>query len=177
MNRLTIQEIADMIQTFCYSDSSRKILITMVGVPGSGKSTAANYLSKHLGFECIKIGEVRKELRDTMSLDEPFEDRKVFDDGYKRLKTALETRGLAIYDSTNSHPKWRRKTNIITNYYYDISICIYMDTGIMDCLTRNSKSESPVATNIIERMYSNLCRYPPSMDEGYDIIFRCKEFD
>ena len=177
MSCLTIQEIVDMIQTFCYSDASRRILISMVGIPGSGKSTAANYLAKHLGFECVEISEIRKEMKDNMSSDEKFADKIVFDEGYKRLKNALETKGLAIYNATNSHPRWRRKTNMITNYYYDISICVYMDTGIMDCLTRNSKSESPIETSIIERMYSNLCRYPPAIDEGYDIIFRCKEFD
>jgi len=177
MKRLSMQEIIDIIQTLCYSDSSKRILISMVGIPGSRKSIVSEEISKQLGFDRVGIDDIRKEFKTVLYPGESFDDRLVFEESYKRLKNALENKGLAIYDATNVYPKWRRKTNVITNYYYDISICIFMDTGIINCIKNTNEHDDPVSTEIIERMYNSVCRFPPSLDEGYDIIFRCKEFD
>ena len=176
MIAISMQDIIDMIRTITYANPDKRILITMVGIPGSGKTTAAKLIKDQLGFDKVSVDEIRKEFISSHYSD--YSENMVFEESYNRLKKSLETRGLAVFDATNAYPKWRRKTNRICTYYYDISVCIYLDTSILTCLKRvqqNGRDDLPV--DIIERMYSSLTRSVPSVDDGFDIVFRCKEFN
>ena len=142
------------------------VLIVLCGLPGSGKSTYANYLTECSPFECVSTDQIRKELYGNESIqDNP---QKVFDIAFKQLYMMGLNGMNAIFDATNITSRARRRVVQECRNYYDLIICKYIDTPLDVCLHRNSQRERVVPKEVILRMYNNFTM--PSREEGFDYV-------
>lgn len=142
------------------------ILIVMCGLPGSGKSTYANYLTESGHFAWVSTDQIRKEL---------YGDENIQGNGKEVFTTAfllLQTHGLAnqncVFDATNISQHTRKRVIKECRNYYDLIICKYIDTPLEVCLHRNSQRERVVPKEVIIRMYKQFTM--PSREEGFDYV-------
>ena len=142
------------------------VLIVLCGLPGSGKSTYAKYLTESGPFECVSTDQIRKDLYGNESIQGNGEE--VFNTAF----TFLQGYGLAnincIFDATNTTPRARKKVVQKCRQYYDLIICKYMDTPLDVCLHRNSQRERVVPKEVILRMANQFTM--PSREEGFDYV-------
>lgn len=137
------------------------IFYTMIGLPGSGKSTfAANHP------ECVVVSTdaIRGELFGDKN--EQKDGKLVFDVAYARLTKAVEAGQDAIFDATNLQRKYRKKIfQMFPNAYH---VAIFVNTPVDVCKERNAKRDRVVPETVIDRMASNL--NPPTIAEGFKEI-------
>ena len=155
-------------------------LYVLVGIPGSGKSTAAqalledlnhNHFAQDDGKEAVWISSdnIRAELFGSASVqDNP---NKVFEIMRKRTVEALKEGCDVIYDACNLSSK--RRTNLLNMLKSTRcnTVCIVCATPYSDCLKRNSDRPSPVPETAIRRMYQSW--NTPYYHEGWDKIRIC----
>ena len=142
------------------------ILIVMCGLPSSGKSTYANYLTESGHFACVSTDQVRKELYGDENIQG--NGKEVFATAFKHLRTYGQFKNNCVFDATNITPRARRKVIQECRKYYDLIICKYIDTPLDVCLQRNSQRERVVPKEVILRMYNNFTM--PSREEGFDYV-------
>lgn len=101
-----------------------------------------------------------------------------------------------IYDSCNTHfPSRKRTLKNLKEALKDVDVtfsCIYFDISKEECIRRNKERQEQgseiidkfgnkrtvsriVPVEVIERMYDNLQKNPPSIDDGFDKIEVIKE--
>ena len=142
------------------------ILIVLCGLPGSGKSTYANYLTESGHFECVSTDQIRKKLYGNENIQG--NGKEVFGTAFKALRTyGLFTKNC-VFDATNITPRARRRVVQECRDYYDLIICKYIDTPLDVCLHRNSQRERVVPKEVILRMARNFTM--PSREEGFDYV-------
>jgi predicted kinase len=142
------------------------VLIVLCGLPGSGKSTYAKYLTESGHFECVSTDQIRKELYGSESIQG--DGQKVFGTAFAYLQGYGLANMNAIFDATNITSRARRRVVQKCRQYYDLIICKYMDTPLDVCLHRNSQRERVVPQEVILRMYKNFTL--PSREEGFDYV-------
>lgn len=141
-------------------------LIMMVGLPGSGKSTKAQELSKEYNAVIHSSDKIREELFGIADVQDGNE--FVFQTLHKRVKSDLRDGKNVIYDATNINYK-RRKTFLQEIKKIECEkIAILMATPYKDCLENNLKRERKVPEEVIVRMYKNF--YIPQYYEGWHDI-------
>ena len=125
-----------------------RVLIMMIGVPGSGKSTYAKNLQKDFGFPIVSSDKVRGELYgDESNQSNP---AVVFNLVYKRVSYFLDQVGICILDATNCSRKNRRtaiKRLRPTKIFY-----ILMDVDIQTCKEQNAARDRVVPDYVIDKM-------------------------
>lgn len=141
----------------------KPIIITLVGLPGSGKSTATKGYKSGI---TISSDAIRKELYGSEEIQgNPAE---VFDVFYKRAKEISKTEDVIVLDATNLTIKNRKRifetfpTENYTHYAF------VMNVPYETCLERNSKRERVVPEAVMERMQKQYQR--PTLSEGYDVV-------
>ena len=142
------------------------VLIVMCGLPGSGKSTYANYLTESGHFECVSTDQIRKRFYGNENIQG--NGKEVFDTAFLHLQTYGLSKKNCVFDATNITPRARRRVVQECRPYYDLIICKYIDTPLDVCLHRNSQRERVVPKEVILRMYKNFTL--PSREEGFDYI-------
>lgn len=99
--------------------SKKQILIILCGLPFSGKSTLAKFLTKHLGLTLIDLDEINSKLG--IGIDKPVTEnewKKTYQISYEELEKSLEAGKSVIYDATNFTNKQRDKLRSIAKKYY-----------------------------------------------------------
>ncbi len=134
-------------------------LYTMVGIPGSGKSTIANQIPNTV---VISSDAIRKELYGAEEIQG--NGKQVFDLVYKRIGEELAKGNDVVFDATNLTP-WAR--NAVFRFTAE-HIAIFANTSLDDCLKRNAARERKVPEEVIYRMYHNLTC--PNKSEGFSKI-------
>lgn len=132
-------------------------LYTMVGLPGSGKSTFSA-----LHPECVVIASdaIREELYgDESTQGNPVEVFKVV---YERIGEELAKGNDVIYDATNTVAKFRKQ---IINTFEAEHICVFVNTPKDECLRRNAQRARFVPVEVIERMARQF--EAPTLNEGF----------
>ena len=136
-------------------------LYTMIGLPGSGKSTFA---VNHPECVVVSTDAIRGELFGDEN--EQKDGKLVFDVAYARLAKAVEAGQDAIFDATNLQRKYRKKIfQMFPNAYH---VAIFVNTPVDVCKERNAKRDRVVPETVIDRMTSNL--NPPTIAEGFKEI-------
>lgn len=141
----------------------------MIGLPASGKSTYAAFIS--MGREAIIVlssDKIRQELYGDESVQgNPAE---VFGTLYGRMETALKNAESVVIDATNMTKRDREKAIYLGKKYGDLVKGIVMDTPIAECIRRNDARERKVPDFVFDRM---IAKYEePTLSEGFDYIVR-----
>lgn len=136
-------------------------LYTMIGLPGSGKSTFA---SNHPECIVVSTDAIRGELFGDES--EQKDGKLVFDVAYARLAQAVEAGQDAIFDATNLQRKYRKK--IFQMFPKAYHVAVFVNTPVDVCKERNAKRDRVVPEMVIDRMASSL--NPPTIAEGFKKI-------
>ena len=134
-------------------------LYTMVGIPGSGKSTIANQIPNAI---IISSDAIRKELYGAEEIQG--NGKQVFDLVYKRIGEELAKGHDVVFDATNLTPKARNAVFRFTAEH----IAVFVNTPLDVCLKRNAARERKVPEKVIYRMYHNLTC--PNKIEGFSKI-------
>ena len=145
------------------------VFIMLVGPPCSGKSQVVDQLNEYGDFAVIRPDDIRQDLVDTTSEDPS--SNEVFKIVYTKMVDYLSEKKNVVYDATNCRTNYREKIMRIIHDYVNFAICLVSTKGLLDCLKENERNGSEVPSDVIERMYFTLHKYPPNIYEGYDAIF------
>lgn len=155
-------------------------LTLMVGVSGSGKSTYAKTLAKHIrNIEYISRDEIRFKMLEEEGETQYFGvEQKVFKEFVSRIDKALLEGKHVLADATHLTPSSRLKLLKSLEVKPNILQAIVMDTPLEECLKRNRERTglALVPENVIHSMYE--CLKPPKHKEGkytYNIIMIKKD--
>ena len=141
-------------------------MIMMVGLPGSCKSTWAEYYAGLYNYTIFSSDAVRKELYGNES--EQQDHQKVFQILHRRIKEALLEGKNCIYDATNLTSKLRRNFLQYISNVNCIKVAKVIWSDYEMCLARNKKRERKVPEYAMERM---LRRFEmPAKWEGFNFI-------
>lgn len=136
-------------------------LYTMVGVPGSGKSTFA---ASHPECMVVSTDTIRKELFGDES--EQKNGALVFEIAYARLAQAVALGHDAIFDATNV--KRKSRAELFKRFPNVEHVAVFVNTPFPVCKKRNNQRERRVPVSVIKRMTYQL--EPPTLEEGYKEI-------
>lgn len=167
-------------------------LIVMVGLPGSGKSTAGSQYGKVCSSDDIReelYGDAaiqydpvlaKKELeaqgisledlpkKQAQRMLEQTGNQMVFDALNAKVKEALMAGEDVVYDATSISRKNRARTLQAFAGLYDKAIAVFVNTPLITALQRNRNRTRKVPEDVICRMARQL--EPPVQEEGFDEI-------
>lgn len=142
------------------------MLIYLVGLPASGKSTLAEQLSEQYNASILSSDILRIEMYG--NIDDQEHNNEVFTELNKRIISNIQSGNNVIYDATNINYK-RRKVFVESLKKYDCEkVCYIVATPYEDCLKYNSLRDRKVPEYVIKKMYLNF--YIPQYYEGWDEI-------
>lgn len=149
------------------------MIYLLVGIPGSGKSTFCKKLKEELNCEVISTDQVRNEHPD-------WDESKVWPEVYQRAAKAVEEQRDAIFDATNTTPKVRKRfVDEVEKYGVRVKLsAYYFDTPWEVCyervLVRNTlPGERFLPPEVVESYGKNIIK--PTLDEGFEAIYVCKD--
>ena len=146
----------------------RKLFI-MVGVPGSGKSTAARRLAEKENAVILSSDKVRKEVFGDEN--DQAHNEEVFKLLYKQLNESL-IRGNVVMDATNTSLKARKRIFDATaaiRKQYPISVIAYVIPASRElCIEQDKKRERQVGEEVIDKFIKSF-QFPQKF-EGFDDI-------
>jgi predicted kinase len=150
------------------------ILIVMMGIPGSGKSSVRNLfdLSEwHLGSsdEKIPVGEDGNRQWTPSNL------RESWKEVWKEFGQALGERKNIILDNTFIHRNERAAIAGIAKGLGYSTILVWLKTSLERCLENDRRRRYMVGANVIAHKYTSLQK--PSYGESWDEIIKITDSD
>lgn len=140
-------------------------LVMLVGLPGSGKSSAAKRYEE-LGYTIYSSDAIRKELYGKEEIQGKASE--VFAHLTKRMRESLKEGVSCVMDSTNLRRKRRMHVLRTMAKYAEQKTCVIVLASPETCLSRNAARERNVPEEAIYRM---LCSFEtPYYYEGWDRI-------
>ena len=137
----------------------------MVGIPGSGKSTAANKIAEKCGAVIISSDAIRGELYGDEAIQG--DHSYVFQLMEERTLAALKAGRSVIYDATNVIA-WRRR-EFLTKLPQGVEkACILVDVTLERAFQNNQERERHVPEWVIRDQAERL--EPPTVAEGWDCV-------
>lgn len=148
------------------SDGTKPVLVMMVGLPASGKSTISNNLAKEINATVFSSDTLREELYGDVNDQE--HNNELFAELHRRIKRCLSDGKSAIYDACNISSKKRRSFLQEIEYITCEKECVITATPYEKCLENNKNRDRQVPERVIERMYRSW--NTPYYFEGFDSI-------
>ena len=136
-------------------------LFTMIGLPGSGKSTFA---AAHPEMKVVSTDAIREELFG--NAEDQANPELVFQTAYQRIGNALEDGRDVIFDATNTQRRYR--ASIFTSFPKAFHVAVLMDVPVDVCKERNAARSRVVPESVIDFMASKFDA--PSYEEGFNKI-------
>lgn len=143
-------------------------LYTLIGIPGSGKSTWANENAGIRNAIIVSSDEIRRELYGDPSIQG--NKTQVFEALHKKVKSLLESGHNVIFDATNIYR--RRRCETLRMYRNYENIAVYFCTPFDECVRRNAGRDRVVPDEVITRMNEQM--EPPELREGFKMIYRIR---
>ena len=139
--------------------------IMMVGLPGSGKSTAARELSIRQNAVLHSSDDLREELFG--NADSQYRNDLLFQELHKRINRDLTDGKSIVYDATNLSYK-KRKTFLEGLKAECYKECCMVASSYEKCLSRNGNRSRKVPEKVIGNMYKGI--FVPQYFEGWNHI-------
>lgn len=143
-------------------------IIMLIGVPASGKSTAAENISRRENNAVIlSTDKIRAALYGKESIQGYWPEIEAV--LYKDIKNAITNKKNIILDATHYKKEYRAK--IIKNFskYSEFS-AYYFNYPFNIVYDRNKNRGRVVPFNVLAAMYSELRAAPPLLSEGFKSI-------
>lgn len=159
------ETISDMI---CENMKQGKgVLIVMVGLPGSGKSTIAESFKKDYPCTIVSTDEIRREICDG-NIQDMSKNEEVFRIYHSRINTLLKERKFVVADATNLTMKSRRAilNNIQNIDCFKVAFVVSKDYET--CVYDNNRRDVSVPLTVMDKMLKSF--QIPFMEEGFDIV-------
>lgn len=149
-------------------NDKKPIMIMMVGLPASGKSTYAKELAKEIDAQICSSDEIRKELYGDENSQK--NNKRVFSVLHSRVKEHLKNGVNVIYDATSINSAGRKSFLLELNNIPCIKRCVVMATSFKECCKMNEKRNRTVPFDVIKRMRANFST-PTSLEGWNEITF------
>lgn len=142
----------------------KRVLIMMIGIPGSGKSTFANQISDEYNIPIVSSDTVRKQLYGNESIQGIYDD--VFNEVYRQINKWIDC-GVCIYDATNTRKMWRYTA--IAKVLPTEIVYVIVNPGLEKSIKQNNNRERVCPESVIKRMHKQLMNEYPREDECYNL--------
>lgn len=142
------------------------VFTMLVGLPGSGKSTIAEKISKNTGAIICSSDAIRLELFNDINYQG--DNDLVFDTMLSRAISGLKAGKDVVYDATNLYSKNRIDVLYKLGGIKCRKHCLIMATPFTDCCIRNEFRDREVPVDVIISMYKHW--QTPYWYEGWDSI-------
>lgn len=153
-------------------NTDEPLLIMLVGLPGSGKSTYAHTVEirRKDGNAAKPIVHSSDALREELYGDAATQgdNVKLFGELHARIKRDLSAGNDVVYDATNLKKKNRRTFLSEVKNIPCCKFCVVFATTLDACLRNNDQRTRKVPVNVIKRMQRSFA--PPHFNEGFDYI-------
>ncbi|WP_340673646.1 AAA family ATPase [Brevibacillus agri] len=139
-------------------------LIMMVGIPGSGKTRAAEQIAKKERAVLVSTDAVRLEL-----FGDEAKRRKnplVFQAVYARIGQAFAAGSDVVFDATNVDRD--KRIAVLERFAPAIAECYYLNTPFDVCLQRNQARKRKLDASVLEKYRKNL--HFPLHREGFSTV-------
>lgn len=146
--------------------NSEPVFTMMSGLPGSGKSTYAERLSRENNATICSSDKIREELCGDENAQS--NNDEVFRLLHRRIKDLLKDGTSVIYDATNINSRRRKAFLSELRNIPCKKVCVIMATPFEKCCKLSNKRNRVVPYEVIERMYKNW--NTPYWFEGWDEI-------
>ena len=140
-------------------------LIVMVGLSGSGKSSAAKELSKKENAVIISTDAIREELGD---YEDQSRNEEVFQIFHKRIRENIKNGNNVIADATNLTIKSRRAVLSDIKGLDCVAVAYVMAKRYSDCVRDNQQRPHPVPVDVLKRQINSF--QIPFPEEGFSCI-------
>lgn len=154
-----------------------RLIILLIGLPGSGKSFLARRMAANFpGTRVISTDCIRAQLFGDESIQGPWQ--LVWQQVQAQLAQAVEQirqhkAPLAIYDATNAARRQRRQAIALARETGFTQITgLWVDTPLALCMERNQRRDRRVPEEVIYKMHRRLQGAPPACDEGFNQLIR-----
>lgn len=158
-------------------DNDRAVLLVLVGIPGSGKSTwARQFVQTQPGYRVVSTDQIRADLFGDDAIQGDWAQiwpqvQSQWQQGMKAIRQG-QLRGM-IYDATNCRRHYRRQVLALARQLgFNPVILCWFDVPLSLGLQRNRRRSRQVPEAIIESMFRQLQGAPPATSEGVDQIIR-----
>lgn len=158
-------------------EENRIVLVLLIGLPGSGKSTLVRSLcSRYPGLVAISTDGIREQLFGHEAIQGPW--GLIWQELEGQLRRAVgdirQQRAIAaLYDATNVERRQRREAiNLGRSVGFTWIVGVWLDTPLDVCLVRNQQRDRQVPEAIIERMQRKLMGAPPTLADGLDELWQ-----
>jgi len=149
-------------------------IIMLIGPPASGKSTAAENISRRENNAVIlSTDKIRAALYGDESIQGVWSDIEAI--LYKDIKNAIKANKNIILDSTHYKKEYRAK--IINKFSWDVLgangsefSAYYFNYPFALIYSRNKHRPRRVPFDVLAAMYSELSAAPPLLSEGFKSI-------
>lgn len=151
-------------------------LVMLIGPPGSGKSYLSNAL-KEKGYEIQSSDAIREEKFG--SEEDQSKPWIVFNTLHRRLIKGLKASKNEVYDACNTNKSSRKKVFKLLREAEIENVIItgvLMETSKDTCIKRDLARERTVGSEVIERMFNDLEKKPPTIDEGFTELLTFEDF-
>lgn len=140
-----------------------------IGLPGSGKTTfLKGVASKRPNSVYICADDIREEITGD-ALNQTV-NKLVWEILYEAVEIALRNGKDVIIDATNYRQQDRRKLISHCKRYTSNIVGVVMNSHIDECKRRNAMREKMVPEYVIDRMFREFCKNPPSHDDGFEML-------
>lgn len=145
-----------------------------MGIPGSGKTAALKSFAAKNEYEYICPDDIRLEL--TGNAIDQTRNTEVWQRAYDKVAQALASKKDIVFDATFVDKSARLKfiefarqngVNKIQGFVTDVNYEVAQ--------SRNLNRDRVVPEYAMERMYLQLSKNPPELEEGFDSIFTIDE--
>jgi len=146
-----------MTKTNCY---------LLVGIPGSGKSTLAKRLATSKNALVLSTDTIRTLLYGSPMVQGSWLDiERVL---HRLLLKSVSQNKSVVIDATHTLKSHRKILLTLSNKIN--WTCIYLKTDLNTCHKRNIERARTVPRTVIDSMYQNLLREPPTLKEGFNHV-------